>query len=85
MGKKKFNLLIAFFLKESVFWKRTWTMHGKFNWFGKLTIFPISLLFLGIFHYVFAFMHFSFETFLWFVHRGQFNINLNKMRTQLSI
>jgi len=85
--KKKFNIrytLIGIFgIKECVFWKRTYNMHNKFNWVGKLSFFPISIILIAIAHYAFAFMHFLFETFLWIVCRGQFRINLNKMKTQL--
>jgi len=84
MAKKKYNLIQIFGLKEGIFWKRTWTMHTKFNWIGKLSMFPIALLLISLAHYAFALMHFLFESFLFMVHKGQFQINLNKMRTQLS-
>lgn len=85
MGKLKFNLMYVFLLKEVVFWKRTWQMHKKFKLAGKIFAFPIALLMVAIGHYAFAIMHFGFESFLWVVHRGQFKINLNKMKAQLSM
>lgn len=81
---KKYNLIQLFGLKEGVFWKRTFTMHKKFNWVGKLSMFPIALFLISLAHYAFAVMHFLFECFLFIVHKGQFQINLNKMRTQFS-
>ena len=85
MKNQKFNLIKIFLLKEKVFWKRTWAMHTKFNWFAKFTAFPIALIVIAIFHYAFAFMHFMFECFLWIFIRGQFELNMRKMQKQLSI
>lgn len=79
----KFNLFKVFLLKEKIFWKRTWGMHKKFPWLFKLTLFPVTLLFIALFHYAFAFMHNAFETYLYFRDRERFNINLNKMKLQL--
>jgi len=82
---KKFNLMKAFLLKEGVFWKRTWLMHTKFGWISKFLVFPLALILISLFHYAFAFMHFGFECFLYVAHRGQFQINLNKMKNQLVV
>jgi len=81
--KKNYNLIQIFGLKELVFWKRTYTMHEKYNILGKILVFPPTLLLIAIFHYAFAMMHFLFESFLFFVHKGQFKLNINKMNAQL--
>ena len=65
--------------KEIKFWKRTWLMHKKFNWGGKILIFPPSLILISIGHYCFTLMHFLFECFLWIFMRPQFNANMRKM------
>lgn len=82
---KKFNLFKAFLLKEKVFWARTFGMHEKFGWIGKLTVFPLALILISIAHYAFAFMHNAFESYLYFRDRKRFNINLDKMRIQLNV
>ena len=70
------NIFKVFWLKEKKFWKRTWTMHTKFNWFGKIIVFIPSILLIGIFHYAFALMHFGFELFLSIVIKDQFIRNM---------
>ena len=77
---KKTNLIKVFLLKEKKFWKRTWDMHKKFNWLGKLSVFLVSLIIITIAHYSFALMHFLFECFLWLFMRGQFKLNLIKLQ-----
>ena len=43
------------------------------NWLG----FIIATIFITPFHYMFAFMHFMFECFLWIFNRDQFKDNIN--------
>ena len=78
--KSSRNLIKVFGLKEVKFWKRTWTMKQKMNWFG----FGIGLIFITVAHYAFALMHFLFECFLWIVMRPQFKANVNKMYSQVA-
>lgn len=75
---KSLNLIKVFVLKESKFWKRTWTMRKKLSWMG----FGIAIIFIAIAHYAFALMHFLFECFLWVVVRPQFKANIEKMYVQ---
>lgn len=49
----------TFKFKEKTFWNRTWQMNQKFNWLGKITIFPIALFIIGFFHYIFAGMNYG--------------------------
>ena len=77
--KNSLNLIKIFFLKEGVFWERTWQMKDKLGWVG----FFIALIFIAIFHYLFAIMHFLFECFLWLTKRSQYKRNLVKLHTQL--
>lgn len=81
---KKTNLLKIFLLKEKVFWPRTWGMHKKFPWLFKLTLFPVTLLFIAVFHYAFAFMHNAFESYLFFTDKDRFKVNLNKIELQMA-
>ena len=74
----KTNLVKLFLKKEGIFWKRTWTMRKKLNWFG----FAIALLLITIGHYAFALMHFLFECFLWITWRPMFRANLQKLQLQ---
>lgn len=74
------NLIRVFGLKETKFWKRTWTMKDKMNWVG----FAIGLIFITVAHYAFALMHFLFECVLWAAVPSQFRANINKMYAQVA-
>ena len=77
--KNSLNLIKIFKLKEAHFWKRTLTMKDEVGWFG----FCIGILFITIFHYMFAGMHFLFESWVWLTNRNQYKQNLNKMYAQV--
>ena len=79
--KKSPNLIRVFLLKEKVFWKRTWTMRKRLSWFG----FAIGIIFIALFHYAFALMHFLFECFLWLAMRPQFKANMRKLELQVQM
>ena len=76
---KDLNLIQITRKKEVKFWKRTWEMHKRFNWLGKILIFPGSIILIAIGHYCFTLMHFLFECFLWVFFNSQFKANMKKL------
>ncbi len=84
--KRSLNLINVFGLKEAKFWKRTWGMHHKFNWFMKLFPigFPLAFILISIGHICIVTISFLFETWLWITNRDQFKTNMVKMLAQVA-
>lgn len=50
---------------------------------GKLIAYPIIFSLITFFHYCFAFMHTSFETFMYFYDKNRFILNVKVMENKL--
>lgn len=50
---------------------------------GKLIAYPIIFSLITFFHYCFAFMHTSFETFIYFYDKNRFILNVTNMENKL--
>ncbi|MCK9575522.1 MAG: hypothetical protein WC979_02135 [Candidatus Pacearchaeota archaeon] len=84
MESNKITLLKIFLLKEFVHWLRMgklWTEIGT-DIGARFIAYPIIVILVSIFHYMFAFMHFAFETYLYISSREQFRQNLLKMEAK---
>lgn len=51
---------------------------------GKLIAYPIIFCLITFFHYCFAFMHTSFETFMFFYNKDRFALNVANMEKRLN-
>lgn len=66
--------------KEVVHYKRMYQLFKMVEGFGgKCIAFPLMFILITFFHYCFAFMHFSFETFMYLCNRNQFEQNIEKL------
>ena len=82
--KKQPGLIKVFVLKEKAWWKRTIQMRKKFSGLGRIIGFPLAFILIFLGHISFAFMHFSFECFLWVVNRSHYRVNMRKLYAQVS-
>jgi len=82
--KKRINLIKAFSLKEITYWKRTWEMHKKFSKFMKFFPlgFPLAFILVTIFHFMFTFAHFLFESYLWKFNKKRFKNNMIRIQQE---
>ena len=74
------SLLSIVLQKEKTHWGRMLEIFGKMTGIGgKVIAYPIIVLIISIAHYSFAFMHTSFEIYLYMFNRKQFELNLNTL------
>lgn len=80
----KTTLLQILWKKEKIHWKRIKQIFGKFNgWFNKLFFGLIVVIFVTIFHWLFAIMHTLYEIFLFIFIHDAFKSNLQKLTLNL--
>lgn len=73
------ELLKIMLNKEKLYYNRMFSLFNKVNGIGgKLLAYPICFLFITVFHYCFALMHFLFESYLYLFNHEQFVCNIKK-------
>ena len=70
--------------KEGVHWGRMGELFGEMEGIGGAVFaYPILVLIFSVCHYAYAFMHTSFEIYLFIFNRTQYKKNINAISKQL--
>lgn len=87
MENKKVNkptLLWLMWKKDLIHWKRMRELYKEMDDLGSRFIsYPIIFLIISVFHYMFAGMHFMFETYTWITNKTQFRKNMKNLTEKL--
>ncbi len=79
MENKKITLFKMMLIKEGKHWKLMKQLFSEMDDIGsKLISYPIIVVLVSFFHYLFSFAHFLFETVLFIFNKKQFQYNLNR-------
>lgn len=80
------RLIKILLVKEKVHYKRMGKLFMELEDIGgKLIAYPIIFTLVTFFHYCFAFMHASFETFLYFYDKERFVVNVSNMERRINV
>jgi len=79
------NLISIMLKKEGKHWKAMKLLYKEMTDIGaKIISYPILVILISFFHYLFSSMHFLFESYLYLFNRKQFSKNLITLNKKLS-